>query len=173
GIDVDSPSVEEAEINFASSPWKDRLRVEKRSVTEVEDEYDLIVSNPPYFDDSLQAAGERRNFSRHTGVGDGSMSFREVLRCANEHLSKGGVVALVLPSDQEMAARRYAAGENLFLSRILRIRTTERKPVKRIIIEFAKVRPESVKDETLVMMKEGRHTLEYISLVQDFYLTIN
>ena len=173
GIDVDEPSVEEAGLNFEASPWADRLRVERLSVTDVEGEYDLIVSNPPYFDDSLQAPEQRRNFSRHTGVGDGSMSYREVFQCASRCLSANGRVAVVLPSDQEMAARRFAAAENLCLSRVLRIRTTERKAPKRVILEFTRIRPRQILEELLTMMKEGRYTSEYISLVQDFYISLN
>ena len=170
GIDVDGPSVEEAELNFSVSPWAERLKAERLSVTDVAGEYDLIVSNPPYFDDSLQAFGQRRNFSRHTGVGEGSMSYREVFLCASRCLSADGRVAVILPSDQEMAARRFAAGVDLCLSRVLRIRTTERKVPKRIILEFTRVRPQEISEELLTMIKEGRYTPEYISLVQDFYL---
>ena len=130
-------------------------------------EYDLIFSNPPYFEDSFNAPEERRNNARHTSTG---LSYREILDFASEHLSDDGRVALVLPAETEHALCRHARMDGLHLFRILRIRTVPRKAPSRIIAEFSRKRIDAPEDRILTIQNEGKYTEEYLSLMQDFYL---
>lgn len=180
GIDIDKPSTEEAKLNFETSPWKDNLDAVCSPLQEFHTYYnnkrlfDLIVSNPPYFDDSLTAPEQRRNAARHASVdtdGGCSLGWKDLLEFAKEYLNENGHISIILPADQEKAILRYGRSCGLFPFRILRIRTTERKPFKRIILEFSFCRVEPI-EETLIMMEKGKHTDQYISLVSDFYISI-
>ena len=172
-IDIDAISAEEAAINFSNSPWAEHLQAHRASLDEYaaslgEDEtFDLIFSNPPYFDDSLNAPEQRRNNARHTSTG---LSYREILDFAAGSLSDHGRVAMVLPSDVEAPLCRHARMNGLYLFRILRIRTVERKQPSRIIAEFSRTRCESPEDEILTIQKEGRYSHEYLALTHGFYL---
>ena len=173
-IDIDEPSASEAAANFEHSPWSDSLHAHNLSLEEFESalqqsecRYDLIFSNPPYFEDSLTAPDERKSAARHTSDG---LSYRDIFDFAKTHLSDSGRVALVLPSDQETAICRYARMSGLHLFRVLRIRTVPRKAPSRIVIEFSRVRPQSVDDSILTIQNEGQYTQEYLSLTKDFYL---
>ena len=173
-IDIDEPSASEAAANFKHSPWADSLHAHNLSLEEFESalqqsecRYDLIFSNPPYFEDSLTAPDERKNAARHTSDG---LSYRDIFDFAKTHLSDSGRVALVLPSDQEMAICRYARMSGLHLFRVLRIRTVPRKAPSRVVIEFSRLRPEEVSDTILTIQNEGQYTQEYLSLTKDFYL---
>ena len=173
-IDIDEPSASEAAANFKHSPWADSLHAHNLSLEEFESalqqsecRYDLIFSNPPYFEDSLTAPDERKSAARHTSDG---LSYRDIFDFAKTHLSDSGRVALVLPSDQETAICRYARMSGLHLFRVLRIRTVPRKAPSRIVIEFSRVRPQSVDDTILTIQNEGQYTQEYLSLTKDFYL---
>ena len=173
-IDIDEPSASEAAANFEHSPWADSLHAHNLSLEEFESalqqsecRYDLIFSNPPYFEDSLTAPDERKSAARHTSDG---LSYRDIFDFAKTHLSDSGRVALVLPSDQETAICRYARMSGLHLFRVLRIRTVPRKAPSRIVIEFSRVRPQSVDDTILTIQNEGQYTQEYLSLTKDFYL---
>ena len=106
-IDIDEASATEAEANFRNSPWHDHLHAFNMSLDEFArngdgTEYDLIFSNPPYFEDSFNAPEERRNNARHTSTG---LSYREILDFASEHLSDEGRVSLVLPAETEHTGR--------------------------------------------------------------------
>ena len=168
-IDIDAISAEEAAINFSNSPWAEHLQAHRASLDEYaaslgEDEtFDLIFSNPPYFD----APELRRNNARHTSTG---LSYREILDFAAGSLSDHGRVAMVLPSDVEAPLCRHARMNGLYLFRILRIRTVERKQPSRIIAEFSRTRCESPEDEILTIQKEGRYSHEYLALTHGFYL---
>ena len=176
-IDIDEPSATEAAMNFANSPWAECLHAHNMSLdafAAMDDgdegpvrKYDLIFSNPPYFEDSMTAPDERKSTARHTSDG---LSYRDIFEFAKERLTDSGRVSLVLPVDQEAALCRYARMCGLHLFRILRVRTVPRKAPTRMIAEFARHRCETVKEELLTIQNEGQYTQEYLSLTHDFYM---
>ena len=170
-IDIDTPSIEEAAANFASSPWPEVLSAHHASLDEFSEKsaslYDLIFSNPPYFEDSLQAPEERRNAARHTATG---LSYREIIDFAVQRLTDDGRLALVLPSDTETDLTRYARMSGLHLCRMTRVRTVPRKSPKRIIAEFSRKKTDIPEDNVLTIQDAGHYTQEYLTLMKDFYL---
>jgi tRNA1Val (adenine37-N6)-methyltransferase len=170
-IDIDEPSATEAAMNFANSPWAECLHAHNVSLDAFaasdDQKYDLIFSNPPYFEDSLTAPDERKSTARHTSEG---LSYRDIFEFAKERLTDSGSVSLVLPADQEAALCRYARMCGLHLFRILRVRTVPRKAPSRMIAEFSRRRCETVKEELLTIQNEGQYTQEYLSLTHDFYM---
>lgn len=171
-IDIDEASADEAAANFRNSPWSERLQAFNLSLEDFaasvgDPEYDLIFSNPPYFEESFNAPEERRNNARHTSTG---LSYREILDFASRHLSEQGRVSLVLPAETEHPLCRHARMNGLHLFRIVRVRTVPRKSPSRIIAEFSRVRTESAEDTLITIQNEGKYTLEYLSLMRDFYL---
>ena len=170
-IDIDEASASEASANFTSSPWGTALKAHHLSLEEfsssAETAYDLIFSNPPYFEDSLTAPDERKSTARHTSDG---LSYRDIFEFAKDRLSENGRVSLVLPADQEAALTRYARMCGLYLFRILRVRTVPRKAPSRIIAEFSRTRCAEFSEELLTIQDEGKYTQEYLSLTRDFYL---
>jgi tRNA1Val (adenine37-N6)-methyltransferase len=172
-IDIDEASASEAAENFRNSPWDTMLSSlnitldDYSSTLAPTKRFDHIFSNPPYFEDSLQAPEQRRNDSRHTSTG---LSYRELLEFAKERLTESGRISLVLPADTEAALTRYARMCGLHLFRIVRVRTVPRKQPVRIIAEFSFQRCDSPSDETLIIQSEGRYTEEYLALTRDFYL---
>ena len=170
-IDIDEPSANEAAANFRNSPWATSLMAHNLSLSDFAAssaiEYDLIFSNPPYFEDSLTAPDFRKSTARHTSDG---LSYRDIFDFAARNLSENGRVSLVLPSDQESAVTRYARMCGLHLFRILRIRTVPRKAPSRMIVEFSRDRVDSVDDTILTIQNEGQYTDQYLSLTKEFYL---
>ena len=178
-IDIDEPSASEAKANFEQSPWAANLSAHNLSLddfsaklttlkSEGQDiKYDLIFSNPPYFEDSLTAPDERKSTARHTSDG---LSYRDIFDFSKQYLTENGRVALVLPADQEAAICRYARMSDMHLLRVLRIRTVPRKAPSRVVIEFSKQRVQEVEDTILTIQNEGQYTQEYLSLTKEFYL---
>lgn len=177
GIDIDPDAAAEAADNFAFSEWAETLTAEEVSLESLEvrlagaasEAFDIIVSNPPYYDSSLTNPDGKKAVARHTNQPQGSLSYREVMEFAARHLSETGRLSVVLPSDQEFAALRYARMCGLHLSHLLRVRTVERKQPKRFIATFVTA-PCECRTQMLTIMEKGKYTDEYISLVKDFYL---
>lgn len=178
-IDIDEPSASEAAENFRNSPWSGTLHAHHASLeefslkiigqdcsTEAKD-YDLVFSNPPYFDNALQAPEERRNAARHTSTG---LSYREILDFASKNLSPNGRVALVLPADTELDLIRYARMSGLHLFKITRVRTVPRKAPTRIIAEFSRQRSDEPINTILTIQESGEYSQEYLGLMREFYL---
>lgn len=172
-IDIDEASAEEAAQNFRNSPWSDILHARNESLDGYasgllpDEKFDLIFSNPPYFDETLTAPDLRRNNARHTSTG---LSYRELMDFAADRLSPDGRLSLVLPADTEHDLTRYARMSGLHLFRIIRVRTVPRKAPIRIIAEFSRSRCVSPEDRTVAIHEEGRYSDEYLSLTRDFYL---
>lgn len=177
GIDIDSLSAAEASQNFAASPWASVLKAEAVAL----DDYcppgklDLIVSNPPFFEDSLLPPEARRGMSRHTG--GNAMSYVDLVEYACANLSTDGRLAMILPSDREQAVIRYAVSRSIHPFRIMRIRTTPQKAPSRVIMEFSRNRTEQILEESLIIQdvrnypdNKNDYTPEYLELMHDFYL---
>lgn len=162
GIDIDPDAAAEAADNFASSEWAEALTSEEISLENLEvrlagaasEAFDIIVSNPPYYDSSLTNPDGKKAVARHTDLPQGSLSYREVMEFAARHLSGTGRLSVVLPSDQEFAALRYARMCGLHLSHLLRVRTVERKQPKRFIATFVTA-PCECRTQMLTIMEKG------------------
>ena len=157
--------------------------------------FNLIVSNPPYFISSLKNDSAAKTMARHTDT----LSQRELLFHSTILLAEGGIFAVILPVTEgeellrkvefmarsaiaadrtaaEVGAAAYTATSSqlaLFPSRICYVHTVERKPAKRLMLEFIKCQPSSrpiLQREQLVMMSNGQNTPKYTALVGNFYL---
>ena len=189
-IDIDGPSAEEAKRNFAASPWAEHLDASHCALAEWDNgPYDLIISNPPYFENSLRNPDVRESAARHADT----LSYRDLCEYAvagprtdtgrqpegraqlapADHLPGGlspdGRLAMILPAEQETDLRRTAASFGLYPARTVRIRTTGRKPPKRIVVELSRARGPAAEEE-LVIQKDGEFTPEYRSYVHPFLL---
>ena len=178
GIDIDEQSAYEAEENFRRSPWKGFMECRHLSLSECEGSFDLIISNPPFFDGSLPNPDIRKKLSRHTSSPDDEghknspLSFRSLVEYAKGHLSDNGTLAMILPSGNEPILERFAPAFGLHIERSLRIRTVPSKEPSRVIVHLKKNLPSGTvpKKETLTVQDRGEYTPEYRSLVKDFYL---
>ena len=186
GIDPDHASYTESAFNFDNSPWREHLHtqeitLQKLVTQESGESYDLMVSNPPFFTASLKAPEIRRTISRHNN----SLPFRDIILAAMHLLKSGGLLSVILPAGEAETFRREVRGmatvtePSLFLTRICSVKTTAHKPVKRVMMEFAKL-PENIsltdiggcKEENLVVYESDGVTKsrEYRDLTSDFYL---
>lgn len=185
GVEIDREAAEEAGRNFAESPWTDSLRAVNIPLQAFENGlWDLIVSNPPFFENSLRAPLQSRSNARHTDT----LSYREIIAFASRSLNENGIVSMILPASGETNVLRYAASFGLHATRILSIRTTAAKAPKRIIVELGRRRGAALcgavsapKAETaatqplreeLTMMSDGAYTPAFRALVGEFYLNV-
>ena len=127
---------------------------------------DCIVSNPPFFDNSLKAPDCRRCAARHTGL-----SYREILQFSETHLSPGGRVSMILPSQVEADLLRYGRMCGLVPWKLLRIRTVETKDPSRLIVQFARKGALCHAPGELTLTDgKGRRTSQHASLLTDYLL---
>lgn len=159
-IDIDEGAVRQAEQNVSQSPFLGRISVLQQAVQEHLGEYESIVSNPPFFIDSLQAPDEQRNRARHTAT----LSYAELMKAAYRLLADNGEFSVVIPFDYRRRMEDEAVFVGFFPSRVCGVKTTERKPAKRYLLAFRK-HPCPCQKEQLTIGSE-----DYQALTSAFYL---
>lgn len=171
-IDIDEGAVLQAKENFIASPWNERLAVEQISVQNYKAEYtnkfDHIVSNPPYFNNSLKNNNQSKAMARHTHM----LSFRELINSAILLTNENGKLSVVLPYGSEIDFCKTAQDEGFSLSRILRIKPTPKKSYSRVLIELTKQDKVTLYEEEMIIEDKGRHAYsdKYIELTKAFYI---
>lgn len=159
-IDIDEGAVRQAEQNVSQSPFLGRISVLQQAVQEHLGEYESIVSNPPFFIDSLQAPDGQRNMARHTAT----LSYAELMKAAYRLLADNGEFSVVIPFDYRRRMEDEAVFVGFFPSRVCGVKTTERKPAKRYLLAFRKHPCPCEKSEITI----GDET--YNRLTEAFYL---
>ena len=136
-IDMDFSAVEQACENIAASPFSDRVHAYFSMLQEFQLEekhilYDAIVSNPPYFQNSLKNPNKQRTMARHAD----SLSFRDLIRHSLRLLSPTGVLSVIIPSDIKAAFETEAVMCGMSVLRCLHIKIMKNKSPLRCIIEL-------------------------------------
>ena len=173
-IDIDSGAVEQAKYNFDISPWADRLACHQTALQEVEGEsiYDLIVSNPPYFQDSLKNPNSQRAMARHTDT----LPYKELLQHSARLLKEKGTLALVLPIEAEQPIIALAQTYGLYPTHITHVYPKPGKAAKRLLIALqASPRPLTegkgeIRGELTLESETAPRSEEYKELTREFYL---
>jgi tRNA1Val (adenine37-N6)-methyltransferase len=169
-IEPDFDSFEQANQNIKSSKWADRIQVKNIDLQNYncsDLKFDLIVSNPPYFVDSLKNPDRRKAVSRHNDT----LTNQDLLVCASGLLSDTGKLQVIMPYAEGNIFIAEAAADGLYCNNILKIRPLPTSEIRRLIITFSNQRTKT--SESFLTIEHGkRHefTEEYKKLTRDFYL---
>lgn len=166
-LEINKSAALQATENFNLSTWQKRLTVINKPLQDytTSKKYDLIVSNPPYFD-SVKKLKTAREQARQTA----SLSFEELVEHASKLLSNSGELALVLPYESLANILHISRENGLYCYRTCTIYGTQKSKPKRILLQFSKIK--KTLEETKLVIEISRHnyTKEYTKLTQDFYL---
>ena len=174
-VEIDEPSSLQATDNFISSPWSDRITMYNSSIQDfVSDlgikKYEHIVSNPPYFTNSLKCSDKKRTTARHND----SLSLESLLDCSSRVLSSDGMLSLILPIQEGLELIELSGIYGFKVAKVCRVfPTTLSKEPKRLLIELClTTRIVECQDSCLIIERETRfdYTQEYVDLTKDFYL---
>ena len=172
-IDIDWESVEEAEGNFQNSPWGERLKVKKGKFPEFFQDtgegFDLIVSNPPYFQSGIEEPKTRRERARHQD----SLSVFSLLRYGDRLLNSRGRISVVYPAEFQAAVATEGERAGYKCLRRWWVRNNPNREYRRVLEEYGRLsdyaRTET-EEKRLTMMENGEPTETYRELCKDFYL---
>lgn len=170
-LEIDEAAYEQATDNFENSPWNDRLFCFHAGldefIEEPEDEYDLIVSNPPFYSEDYKTENESRDLARFQDA----MPFEQLLEAADLLLTENGIFAVIIPFKEEENFMALANDFELYPLKITRIKGTPTTEIKRSLLAFSRNETTDLPIDELVI-ETARHvyTPEYIELTKDFYL---
>lgn len=169
GIDIDSPSVEQAKDNVENSPFKERIKIHNQDFSDINNynrKYHLIVSNPPFYHETTLSGNNARDAARHTH----SLPFEELIEQAALLLEEEGIFSVIIPSQSASDFISICAQNKLYLSRRLDVKSTEKKSHKRALLEFTTA-IHAAEMKSLTLYDENQQRSEgYAQLTKDFYL---
>jgi tRNA1Val (adenine37-N6)-methyltransferase len=169
-IEPDMESYTQASENVKDSPWKTRINVLSLKIQDYSPEnikFDLVVSNPPFFSDSLKNPDPRIAAARHND----SLSRTELLSAVSRLLENHGKFQVIMPYPEGNILIAEAQEFGLYCKEILKIRPLPHAEIRRLIITFSRQR-ERITESFLTIEKGKRYefTQEYMELTKDFYL---
>ncbi|WP_028892428.1 tRNA1(Val) (adenine(37)-N6)-methyltransferase [Tenacibaculum sp. 47A_GOM-205m] len=172
-VEVDENAYEQTVENFEQSDWGDRLFCYNASfvefaeeMAEEEEQYDVIVSNPPFYTDNYETEDVARNKARFTS----SLSFEDLLKGVSKILSENGRFSTIIPFKEQENFVELAKKYDLYLNRVCRVKGTPDTEVKRSLLELSFVETSIKEEELIIETKRHQYTDAYINLTKDFYL---
>ena len=156
-----------------NSPRPDRIEVVHSSfpewLTDIDQSFDCVVSNPPFFNGDVLPKSVPRGMARHHSA----LPFEKLIKGVAQCLTPKGHFDVILPADSEQRFRNIAASYRFFPERITRVKPKPSKPVSRVLIEF-RFEAITAAEEILTIETETHHEYqsEFIELVKSYYLTL-
>ena len=172
-IEIEPNAVIQATENANNSPWSNQIQVMQISLQAFAEiankQYDLIVSNPPYFNNSLKAPSESRTAARHTD----SLTHEELIENAIKLLKPEGRICLILPVNEGLRCVDFAKKNGLHCAKKVTVFPKPNAAAKRLLLEFSLI-PVQKESSELVIEAVERHQYspEFSLLAKDFYLKL-
>lgn len=157
--------------NFENSQWADRLFCYHASLqefaTEIDEKYDLIISNPPFFSSTHKDTSKDRAMARHTQT----LTYQQLLQNTAILLENNGIFAVIIPYSEEEKFLKIAENYDLYPQRITRVKGNHTAKTKRSLLEltFQQTNKNQI-SELVIEIERHQYTEEYQNLVKDFYL---
>ena len=169
-IEIDENAAKQASENAANSPWGNRVIVKKCALQDFTSdiEFDLIVCNPPYFNNSLKSPADNRNLARHTD----SLSINDLLQNSLRLLSASGRLCVILPADETNFCIEQSSQKGLFCTRSTKIKPLPNSDVKRILLEFSRTEKEYFEDFLIIEKNRHEYSEEFKKLTDEYYLKL-
>ncbi len=171
-IDIDSRSIREARDNFSLSPFAERMQTEETSLQdfakkdENHSQFDLIVSNPPFFVDSLNAPNRQRNLARHANM----LPFAELAEGIARVASPNAQIAIILPPEQMTQLSTHFLTHQICLSSQTNIYSKPDKPIERVVAVFSLQKSPTLVSALTLRNPDNTYTQAYKNLVEDLLL---
>ncbi|WP_026811570.1 tRNA1(Val) (adenine(37)-N6)-methyltransferase [Arenibacter latericius] len=169
-IEINEAAYEQCVDNFEASDWGDRLFCYHASLdefaNEIDDKFDLLVSNPPFYSEMVSSGNESRDMARQQA----SLPFYDLLVGVAKLLSETGRFSTIISYKDEKEFLSIASKLNLYPTRITHVQGTPETAVKRSLIEIQFKKTETRIEKLIIESERHQYTEEYVNLTKDFYL---
>ena len=169
-VDIDKASVEEATVNFEASQWREHLKAYCVDIVDFQTDkrYDLIISNPPFFNRFSKCDSERKSRARHNDAG---LSYATLCHEVCRLMQPDGRLAVVLPFDVSQEFLKTAEQLGLFLRKRMTIIPIAGREPNRVNLELGFGKRDAVREETFIIREaDKRFTSQYCEFLRDYYL---
>ena len=173
GVEIEKNAAEEAARNVLNSEWSSRILIQHISFQDfasaTQQKFDLIISNPPFFSNSVKNTNPHLSMARHNHM----LPFTDIINGTKKLLNEKGKLSLILPFDSAQEFIEKARLENLFITRLTEVKPFPDKKPNRCLMEFGMAQPVIFKTDMSVFDETGKdYSEEFKLLVRDFYLKL-
>jgi tRNA1Val (adenine37-N6)-methyltransferase len=169
-VEIDFNSTEEAKRNAKISEWKNRINIQNISfqnfIKDKKEVYDLIVSNPPYFSNSLKSNDLNKNLAKHND----SLSYKELASGISKLLKANGKATIILSKSESKTFKNIALENGLYCNKEMEVYPKTGLKSNRLLMQFEKQKLEPETKKISILDVNNKHTTEFIDLCKDFYL---
>lgn len=167
-IEIDEAAVTQAHQNFQSSLWKERLNSIHGDVKEItfNKKYDLIISNPPFFENDLKSNDIKRNIALHSDA----LSLEELLQAIKNNITDNGKFAVLLPYHRSAYFEEIATAEKFYLEEKVSVKQTPKHAHFRSMLLFSKQPIATTQKEIIIKDEFNDYSTPFIKLLKDYYL---
>lgn len=168
-VEIDISAAAQARENFNASPWSSRLTIYSSSIQQFNSglKYDLIISNPPFFENDLRSANPKRNNAMH----DTSLTLEELANTVVQHLSPNGIFTILLPYHRVNYFIEIMEKVGLFLSSKLLMKQSIKHDYFRSVLCFSLQKKNSMNEEIIIIREKGNsYSQRFSDLLKDYYL---
>jgi tRNA1Val (adenine37-N6)-methyltransferase len=172
-VEIDEAAAQQATENFKSSLWKKRLNVRNTSIQEFanslirKSKYDLVLSNPPFYENDLKSDDEKRNLALHSD----ELKLDELIKIACELLHEDGNFFVLLPYQRTKYFIELIQS-TLFVKEIIFVKQTSKHNYFRTIFWLTKKIQAQHQSEIMIMNDDNTYTNEFTKLLKDYYLNL-
>lgn len=168
GVEIDEPSYQQAKENLEASSWKERLRLFHTDVKQFSfgKKYDLILSNPPFYEGDLKSTAINRNVAMH----DAGLKLDELVTIVAANLTEEGSFAVLLPYTRSTYMIELTNAVDLYVQKHVQVKQTVKHGYFRSMIIFSRMKTEPEVEELAIKDGNNQYTNKFIRLLKDFYL---
>lgn len=165
GIDINENAVQLTKSNFENSVFSSRLKniLQDFKILETEERFDLVVSNPPYFEES---ASDKDKIARQTV----ELNFKQLISKSFNLLSERGILSVIIPVEVGDEFIDLAKENQLFLSRKVNIKGIIHSNTKRLILEFSQFEKQLEESELIIEKSPRQYSDQYLELTKEFHV---
>ncbi|MCS4303846.1 tRNA1(Val) (adenine(37)-N6)-methyltransferase [Chryseobacterium sp. BIGb0232] len=165
GLDINADAVALTKLNFENAPFSARLKnlYQDFKTFETEEKYDLIVSNPPYFEES---GSDKDKIARQTV----ELNFKQLIAQSAGFLSEDGFLSVIIPVEGGEVFVSMAEDCNLFLNRKVNIKGIENAKTKRLVLEFSPTEKKLLESEFIIEKSPRIYSDQYLELTKEFHI---
>jgi tRNA1Val (adenine37-N6)-methyltransferase len=167
-LEIDAKTAGQAKENAESSPWKGSIRIfnEDATLFNAENKYDLIISNPPFYENELQSGNKQKNIAHHSEA----LSLNNLLNTIKNNISEAGDFYLLLPYKRNDEIERLFNKYGFSISYKVNVRQSISHSFFRIMIKAGLQNNSAIEEEIPIKESNQQYTKEFTVLLSDYYL---
>ena len=167
-VEIDTNAFEQAIQNVNASPWNKQIKVFKADIKKWDAslKYDLIVSNPPFYQNDLLPEDDAKNVAKHSTA----LSLKELITITKNLLNENGTFAVLLPWFRTRLFENLATKYSLFVKEKMEVKQTPSHNYFRTMLLLQKKKTAKSESELVIKNSENEYFHEFKDLLKDYYL---